>query len=248
MKTVKDLKYGSYNENLLDLYIPDNDNFKVIVYFHGGGFEGGSKNDFGYVDLSTEFCKNGYAVANVNYRLYPNASFPDYIEDGAKAVKYVIDNIKSYGKCDGIMISGQSAGAYLSMMLCADEHYLKDVNVDKKAIDCWLIDSAQQFTHFNVLKERGVDPRLECIDSSAPIFFINKDFSFSRMLLIFYEQDITCRKEENLLFYSTVKNFNKDADIEYRLLSGGHCHGSTVRENGMYPYITECLKFIEKQI
>ena len=46
------------------------------------------------------------------------------------------------------------------------------------------------------------------------------------------------RLEQNKLLYSTVKNFNKDLDIELHILKGNHCHGSCVlNENNEYDLV-----------
>lgn len=58
------------------------------------------------------------------------------------------------------------------------------------------------------------------------------------MLLIFYDDDIPCRLEQNMLFYKTVLNFNKNAKISYKLLKGGHCRASCEKdEDGEYEFV-----------
>ena len=44
MKKLYDIRYGEQKENLLDIYIPDKNNFKTVVWIHGGGLEEGDKN------------------------------------------------------------------------------------------------------------------------------------------------------------------------------------------------------------
>ena len=57
-----------------------------------------------------------------------------------------------------------------------------------------------------------------------------------------YEEDLPSRVEQNKLLVSTVKNFNKDADIELRVLKSYHCHGSSELDNdGEYETI-KCIK------
>ncbi len=86
VKIQNNLVYGfAAEECKLDLYLPEGDNFDTIVYFHGGGLEGGHKDDYYYVDMAKSFAKNGYGFASVEYRKYPNAKFPDFLEDCALA-------------------------------------------------------------------------------------------------------------------------------------------------------------------
>lgn len=75
---LKDLPYGtevSETRQMLDLYFPaplqDCPKAKLIVIIHGGGFEGGNKNQlkgWGY-----HFARRGFYVALINYRLLMNA-------------------------------------------------------------------------------------------------------------------------------------------------------------------------------
>lgn len=76
----------------LDIYYPENKrDFSTIVWFHGGGMEGGSK------FIPKELTEQGFAVVAVNYRLSPKAKNPAYIEDAAEAVAWVFKNIEKYG-------------------------------------------------------------------------------------------------------------------------------------------------------
>ncbi len=205
----------------MDIFFPEVEDFFTIVYFHGGGLIEGDKGD------SHEFVKHltklGFAVATANYSLLTEKKFPECVKDAARAVKYVKDNIKS----KGILVMGQSAGAYLTLMLCLNKEYLKEVGVDNKEIVGWISDAGQPTTHFNILKlERGLDPLLQRVDEAAPLYYVNKDTYFSHLLLMTYECDLPNRLEQNKLLMSSIKTFSKDLDVELKILKGEHCHGS----------------------
>ncbi|CAN5346465.1 hypothetical protein BH20BAC1_BH20BAC1_02780 [soil metagenome] len=89
--TKKDINYysDSLNNNdayiashcRLDFYYPKNKkDFATIVWFHGGGITGGSK------ELPKALMERGYAVVGVGYRLSPKVKAPAYIKDAAAAV------------------------------------------------------------------------------------------------------------------------------------------------------------------
>ena len=89
---LKDIPYTAVNESdtyrkercKLDIYYPEDvKEFKTLVWFHGGGLEGGNKG------LREEFRNRGFAVIDVNYRLYPKVKCPGYLEDAALAVSWV---------------------------------------------------------------------------------------------------------------------------------------------------------------
>jgi hypothetical protein len=109
-------------------------------------------------------------------------------------------------------------------MLCLNRQYLANESVDADTIKGWFIDSAQTTSHFNVLKnEKGVHKLTQRIDEYAPLYFVDENTKFSRMMLVLYNQDMVCRYEQNMLFYKAVLAFNPEADIEYRLINGTHC-------------------------
>ena len=226
-----------YKDLYMDIFLPDKEEFYTVIHFHGGGLVEGDKGD------THQFCEHltklGFAVATANYSLMPKAHFPTFLYDAAQAVKYVMDNISKFGKCKGFIVSGQSAGAWMTLMLCLNKEYLSSVSIDNKQICGWISDSAQTTSHFNILKiERGLDPWLQRIDEAAPIYYVNKDTDFSRVLLTSYENDLPARLEQNRLLLSVVKNYRNDLDIELKVLKGNHCEGSSVlNENGEYEVI-----------
>ena len=249
MRTFLDLQYSKKHTEKLDVYLPDSDGFTTVVYFHGGGLQEGSRNSGNYVEIAHSFVKKGYAFVSCDYRMYPKAKFPDYLVDGAEAVAYVKAHVKAWGGNGKILVAGQSAGAWMSLMLCLDKHYLGGVGIDAEQIDGWIIDSAQTTSHFNVLgKEQGAHALSQRIDEYAPLCFVNENTRFTKMLLVFYEQDMPMRPEQNMLFYKTVLAFNKDADIAYRQLSGGHCHGSAYKDDdGEYAFVKTAFAWLDEK-
>jgi len=247
MKTFLDIKYNQYAA--LDVYAPEGKSCPVFIYFHGGGLEHGDKAEQCIRENAESFVKAGYVFVSVNYRMYgeEGVKFPDYLEDAADAVAFVGKNAAAWGGNGDLYVSGSSAGAWLSVMLCLSDKYLANVGVDRMKIKGWVIDSSQMTSHFNVQKmENGVDARLQRIDSFAPLYFVDSNMKFSRMLLLFYENDMACRVEQNMLFYKAVLYFDPNADISYRLLKGKHCAGISQKdEDGEYPYAKETLAWLK---
>ena len=221
----------------MDLFLPEQEEFFTIVHFHGGGLVEGDKGDTH--QYAEHLAKQGFAVATANYRLLPDTKFPGFLEDAAEAVKFVSENISKYGKSKGLIISGQSAGAWITLMLCFNKRYLESKNLKNSAICGWISDSGQPTSHFHILEiEKGLDPLLQRIDESAPLFYIDKNTEFSHLLLMTYEQDLQNRLEQNKLLLSTIKSFNENADVELKILEGYHCRGSgELDEDGEYPVV-----------
>ena len=243
MNSVKNINF--HKDLYMDLFLPDNKEFFTIIHFHGGGLVEGDKGD------THKFCerlaKQGFAVATANYHLLPKHKFPEFVYDAAEAVRYIKNNIDKYGKNKGFIISGQSAGAYLTLMLCFNNEYLSSVNIKNNEIIAWISDAGQPTSHFNILKiEKGLDPLLQRIDETAPIYYVNKNTTFNHLLLLTYENDLPNRVEQNKLLDSTIKNYNKDLEVQLKVLKGYHCHGSSdVDNDGEYEVVKEIINFIK---
>ena len=67
----------------LDLYYPrPKKKFSTVVWFLGGGLRSGEKS------IPKQLRKQGIAVVAPNYRLFPKAKCPEYLEDAASAVAW----------------------------------------------------------------------------------------------------------------------------------------------------------------
>ena len=248
MKRLLDIAYDCGEKNKLDAYLPEGKELPIIVYFHGGGLEGGDKGDENFREIGESFADGGYGFVSVNYLLYGDVEdFPYYITDCAKAIAYIRQNISRFSGNGQIFVSGQSAGAWIALMLCLNPRYLKDLGISPQEISGWIIDSAQTTSHFNVIKrERGDNPLLQRIDEYAPLYYVDNNTRFTRMLMMFYREDMPCRPEQNRLFVSAVSAFNQNADIRFLELPGEHCHGSSVKDSdGQYPFVKEALKWLK---
>lgn len=246
MKTFFDITY--YKNLGLDIYLPDSLKVsKTIIYVHGGGLVEGDKRNEHMEHFGKTFTDNGYAFVSINYNLYPNAKWPSYIEEVAHSIKFLEDNLEKYHLSRDFYISGSSAGSYIIMMLCLDKHYLKDAGADYSLIKGWVSDDGQMTDHFNVQEiELHMDPWIQRITKLAPIYYVDNSIDFSRLLLIYYDNDLPMRKEQNLLFYETVKHFNPCLDVEIIELHGTHCEGTCRPEtDGSYRFVDIILDWIK---
>lgn len=244
MRLEMDQPYGKAPYQLLDWYLPDEEGFDIVIWFHGGGIEQGSRK--GGKALAQQAVANGYGFVSVCYKLYPEARFPEFLLDAAAAVAFVIKEMEQYGG-RRVIVSGGSAGAYLIMMLALNKAYLRNAGADRSRILAFVSDSAQMTTHFNVLRERGQDSRLERIDDAAPLYYSGVFPQTEPLLLISYENDMECRLEQNRLMLRSLRRFNPETPIELVVLPGGHCAGSTkVNEEGAYPFLVEMFSFVKK--
>ncbi|MCD7763432.1 MAG: alpha/beta hydrolase [Lachnospiraceae bacterium] len=106
------------DSQVLDIYLPEGEGtFPVIVVVHGGGFMFGDQGMDIIKPIISAGLDNGYAVVSVDYRKSSEAQFPAALADVKAAVRFVRANAEEYGfDADSIVIWGESAGAYLSVM------------------------------------------------------------------------------------------------------------------------------------
>lgn len=101
----------------LDLYQPnqpDVERWPVIVYIHGGGWEGDSRKSCPGEEMS----RYGYTVACVSYRYSYEATFPAQIYDVKVAVRWLRAHANTYDlDPEQFGAIGQSAGGHLSALL-----------------------------------------------------------------------------------------------------------------------------------
>lgn len=248
MKLLENVCYAKRGseELLLDMYLPERSEFSVFVYFHGGGLEHGSKKSAAkYAEF---LANNGIAVISADYRLYPDAKYPDFIEDAAEAVYWVSENIGTYGNCRKLFVGGSSAGGYLSMMLCFDKRWLSRFGELKIPVSGYFHNAGQPTCHFKVLKERGISPKRVIIDDSAPLFHIGTEESYPPMHFVVSDNDMKCRYEQTMLVLAALRHFEYDEEkIGFTLFHGKHCEqNKTPDENGDNVLGKLILAFVEK--
>jgi acetyl esterase/lipase len=120
-KIERDIAYGSLPRHQLDIYSPKDvtSETPVLVFFHGGSWQYGSKDDYRF--LGTAFAARGIQTVVVNYRLHPEVIFPAFVEDAAKALAYTKAKIAN-GR--PVFIAGHSAGAHIATMVALDPRFL----------------------------------------------------------------------------------------------------------------------------
>ena len=225
-KTVKDLPYIAKSETdayrkercKLDVYYPvDKKDFPTIVWFHGGGMEGGNK------FIPKELREQGFAVVAVNYRLSPKVKNPAYIEDAAEAVAWVFKNIEKYGgRKDHIFVSGHSAGGYLSLILAMDKKYMAAYGANADSVAAYLPVSGQTVTHFTIRKERGLPDGIPVVDEYAPVNKARKETAPLVLITGDKHLEMAARYEENALLEAVLKSIGNKKVTLYEMQGFDH--------------------------
>ena len=124
VEVTRDIRFAEGRRGLLDVYAPRKAvDAPIVVFFYGGGWEDGIKADYRFAAMA--LARRGLVVVVPDYRLYPDVRFPDFIGDGAKAVRWARRNATEFGADPGlIFLVGHSAGAYIAAMLALDKTQL----------------------------------------------------------------------------------------------------------------------------
>lgn len=125
-----DLAYGDLPLQRLDVYKPATSSAApVVIFIHGGGWDSGDKNQYRFVGAA--LAEQDWVGVAINYRLYPEAKFPAFVNDAALAVIYVRAHAAEWGgDPDKIYLLGHSAGAHIATLLALDGNYLQQVGGD----------------------------------------------------------------------------------------------------------------------
>lgn len=232
VKVLPDLAYKSGGELSryeterckLDLYLPEGvKDFPTLVWLHGGGITGGSKDGKETVATGKNFAASGVALANVNYRLSPKSKYPTYIQDTAAAFAWVKKHIADHGgNPDRVFLGGHSAGGYLTLMAGLDDTYLKDQGLKLSDIAGLLPVAGQTLTHFTIRQERGLPKDQIIADDAAPLHHARKDAP--PMLILYAEKDMALRAEENQLLAAAMRQAGH-TQTAIHLIQGSN-HGS----------------------
>ncbi len=117
-KWLKDVKYGEFDRNVMDLWLVDSKNpAPLVIYYHGGGFRAGDKSSVDK-NLLYKLMSKGISVAAVNYRYSTTAPYPAQLKDCSRALQYIRYHSEEYNiDYENIAATGGSAGAVISMWL-----------------------------------------------------------------------------------------------------------------------------------
>ena len=224
----------------LDIYYPkDSKNFATIVWFHGGGLTGGSK------EIPNALLEKGFAVIGVGYRLSPKVKAPVCIEDAAAAIAWAFQNIERYGgRTDLIFLSGHSAGGYLTMMVGLDKKYLAKYDIDANRIAGNIPFSGHTITHFTIRKEMGMNDIQPLIDKYAPLYFVRQDAPPLVLVTGDPEMELLGRYEENAYMWRMMKLAGHKRTTLYKL--EGFDHGAMAEP--AFPLLIKEVNAIKKEI
>jgi acetyl esterase/lipase len=124
VEKLRDIPYGPPlpgdrgRRNLLDVVRPaaPGAGRPALLQIHGGAWLIGDKREQGQ-PLMVHLASRGWVCFAINYRLSPQATFPDHIVDVKRAIRWIREHGAEYGADpDFLCVTGGSAGGHLTAL------------------------------------------------------------------------------------------------------------------------------------
>lgn len=147
IRVQRNIAYGRDPLQRFDVYLPAHPRHApVIVMVHGGGWSRGDKAMRSVVEHKVaRWVPRGFILVSVNYRLLPQASVQQQVEDIAQALMVAQRRAVDWGgDRERFILMGHSAGAHLVALLTAEpalalargaSPWLGTVSLDSAALD-----------------------------------------------------------------------------------------------------------------
>jgi acetyl esterase/lipase len=251
------------DRQILDLFVPDDVSGKVpvVVYVHGGGWRGGSKDALR--DQAKEALLNaGFAVATINYTLVNTAIFPQQIYDLKAVIRFLRANANNYGLSHRVGIWGGSAGGQLVALagtscdvpelegITPGNQGIKKSSCPDAVVDFYgPTDFLQMHTHIENSAETtylGCDSLLECperVAAANPIAHIDAGSrryteSLPPFLIAHGDADTAVPISQSNILYTALDQACADVTL-YVLEGAGHVFdGQGLMDGPEYPDTT----------
>src|SRR5262245_7535785 len=134
------IAYGPHARHVLDLYRPASAaerNGPIAIFIYGGGWRRGERSTYGFVGAA--LAARGITTAIPDYRLYPEAKFPTFVEDAARAYAWTRTALASGAdERRPIFLIGHSAGAHIAALLALDPRYLAAAGAGPQKLAGWI--------------------------------------------------------------------------------------------------------------
>ena len=117
METELNVKYGSHPRQSLDIFPTHSPCCPILVFIHGGYWSKREKN-IGHF-LAPFYVNSGINFISIGYRLVPEVSIREIINDIRAGITWLNSNNEKFGADKArIFIAGHSAGGHLAALMC----------------------------------------------------------------------------------------------------------------------------------
>ena len=207
----------------------------AVIQLHGGAWVIGDKREQGW-PLIGHLAANGWVVFNANYRLSPDATFPDHLIDVKRAIAWVREHAEEWNvDPDFIAITGGSAGGHLASLaaLTANEPIYQPgfEDSDTSVQACVPIYGVYDFTNRLGIRRKSYRRRLidpivmkttledepEAFAAASPVDQVHRDAP--PFLVIHGDRDVLSPVEDARMFVERLRAVSREP-VYYAELRG----------------------------
>jgi acetyl esterase/lipase len=242
--------YGGHPRQRLDVYAPAARNGKlpIVLFIYGGSWNSGDRRDYAFVGHA--LASRGFLVVIPDYRLVPEVVFPGFVEDAARAARWIVDNAAGLGADPArVALMGHSAGAYTAAMLALDTRWLAAAEVQRRRIRAFVgLAGPYDFLPYDVNATRaafGAWPRPR---ETQPVAFARADAPAS--LLLSGDADRTVRPRNSVALADVLRGAGASAAVKlYPAVDhAGVLLALSVRLRDHAPVLEDVTAFLERRM
>jgi acetyl esterase/lipase len=212
------LAYGGGERQRLDLYVPNDIAVRgegahapVVVFLYGGSWQRGQRANYAFVGEA--LASRGFVVAIADYRVYPDVTFPAFVEDGAAAVAWMRRNARRYGgDAARLVVAGHSAGAHIAMLVALDRDYLAAAGEPDAVAGAIGLAGPYDFLPLTSTRLKAVFGSSDTLLRTQPIRFVRADAP--PLLLLHGADDTTVLPRNAERLAARVRSVGGRADVK----------------------------------
>lgn len=216
----KDIEYLADGNpyHRLDVFYPEGEipaeGLPVVIDIHGGGWMYATK------DLNEYYCKEiaskGYIVFSISYRLVPDVTVNEQIQDCSSALAWISENMNNYpANANTVMLTGDSAGGQLSAY-------------------CTVLNQSPELREIFGTCETNLN--IKCLALTSPVAYMNHGGLFSVYTRMLWGKDYKQKPTYEFMDISDIIIYADDMPPTYFITSSGDtlAHDQTVTAYNLF--------------
>ncbi|HKQ38922.1 MAG TPA: alpha/beta hydrolase [Verrucomicrobiae bacterium] len=264
-QAVPDLSYCddcTSQKHRLDLYLPPTRNWPMFVFVHGGALISGDKclrvcGADVYGNIGRFYASRGIGVALINYRLQPQVTWREQVDDVARATAWLYTHAQNYGgDSSRLFIGGHSAGAQLAARVALDAAPLRQYGLSPTIVKAVIAVSGAGFDlrdeetyelgrnlYLYEARFRGGDPTDQWKTAASPITFASP--AAPPFLIIYPQGETRALKRQSNLLHAALREQGTESELVV-IPGENHCRMVLALSRADKAAAPAILSFIEK--
>jgi acetyl esterase/lipase len=205
--------YGAHPRQRFDIYRPDGPGpFPVLVFAYGGAWDSGRRHDYAFAGRA--FAAQGFLTVIPDYRLAPEAHYPDFVHDIADAAAAALKEAPRHGgDPTKLCFSGHSAGGYNVTQAALLPGLLESRGIDRHTLKAVAtIAAPADFKPLDFPSTRAAFGRYPDLDETQPMRHASKDAP--PFLMLHGRHDTTVGLHNSVNLAAALKEAGAEAEVK----------------------------------